>query len=973
MAQESRLAITIDSRSAKRNADDLTASLEKMERAGDGAASTTEGLSSSLDEQRKELSQLLGQINPTVAALGRLDDMQEKLAKFKKSGVVESDTFVEYTNRINTMREALGDTSDGMNRAGMSAKAYQAALRGLPAQFTDIAVSLQAGQAPLTVFLQQGGQLKDMFGGVGPAAKAMGGYILDLINPLTVAAAAAATLGVVFYDVEKQISAFNASLFQGGANSGQTVESLAEIAKSAASLTGNLSSAKDAVTALAAAGRTSEIQFRNLAQAATAVSRFTGQSAADVGKAFGDLGDNATKAAQKISSEYGLLTAAQYEVIRGLDEQGKRQQALDTLSESLNKNAQERLRRYRESLSEIERDWQDIGTAISNAYSQVKGELFPDDAKQMEIAQRILDTRKEGGFVGALSNLFSFGDNTNQALREQIKLITERRGAAAAAAKAEAEITTREQRRIETSKQLADLAKSARTQTQKLQDDLKDLDKTKAESIKNGGFGAKEEADYAKARKNIEQEIADIKAREAKKNAPKNVNRGVAEAENTFARLYGQYDPAAQAARALTKEQGQLDLALSKGKITQEEYSKALAQASINYAAAIKGAQGLTAVEQYRAQLQKQLANERDQYALDAASIGMGDLQASRMQQRLNLEMQTNDRLLQLQTELANATDEKQRQALQGQIDAINEFLPQQLAAMQAGWAQMDQAMLNPINGWTAAVQNFGNQARDIAGQTQSIFSSAFNTISTDITDAIMSGQLSMSTLGDIASNVVREIIAGFVKMGVQMALNAALNATLGTAAAGQSMILAGTTATAWAPAAAMASLATLGANSVPAAAALTSTTALASSLAVIPGFATGGYVSGAGTGTSDSIMARLSDGEFVVNATATKRNRALLEAINSNERVSVAGGGGSVVSAQSSAQGGGAQANQVIHQVTIENYSQSQIETRTDSDGRLRVIVQAAVDEISGQLASGYGPVVDAGEGAYGWKRQGA
>ncbi|WP_281690758.1 phage tail length tape measure family protein [Pseudomonas sp. PARCl1] len=965
MAQESRLAITIDSRSAKRNADDLTASLEKMERAGDGANSTTEGLSSSLDEQRKELSQLLGQINPTVAALGRLDDMQEKLAKFKKSGVVESDTFVEYTNRINTMREALGDTSDGMNRAGMSAKAYQAALRGLPAQFTDIAVSLQAGQAPLTVFLQQGGQLKDMFGGVGPAAKAMGGYILDLINPLTVAAAAAATLGVVFYDVEKQISAFNASLFQGGANSGQTVESLAEIAKSAASLTGSLSSAKDAVTALAAAGHTSEIQFRNLAQAATAVSKFTGQSAADVGKAFGDLGDNATKAAQKISSEYGLLTAAQYEVIRGLDEQGKRQQALDTLSESLNKNAQERLRRYRESLSDIERDWQDIGTAISNAYSQVKGELFPDDAKQMEIAQRILDTRKEGGFVGALSNLFSFGDNTNQALREQIKLITERRGAAAAAAKAEAEITTREQRRIETSKQLADLAKSARTQTQKLQDDLKDLDKTKAESIKNGGFGAKEEADYAKARKNIEQEIADIKTREAKKSAPKNVNRGVAEAENTFARLYGQYDPAAQAARALTKEQGQLDLALSKGKITQEEYSKALAQASINYAAAIKGAKGLTAAEQYRAQLERQLQTDREENRVNAAAVGTGDLQAERARSQIQLVRDTNTTIQNLMTERDRTESEREKQAIQRQIDLQREYLPQRIAEMQNGWAMMDQAMLNPINGWTAAVQNFGNQARDIAGQTQSIFSNAFNTISTDITDAIMSGQLSMSTLGDIASNVVREIIAGFVKMGVQMALNAALNATLGTAAAGQSMILAGTTATAWAPAAAMASLATLGANSVPAAAALTSTTALASSLAVIPGFATGGYVSGAGTGTSDSIMARLSDGEFVVNAAATKRNRALLEAINSNERVSVAGGGGSVVSTQSS---GGIQAPVVAQpNVTvnlIEDRSRAgTVDQRTGDDGQLQI--DAFVADIWGG-----GERAQAIEAAYGLSR---
>lgn len=417
--------------------------------------------------------------------------------------------------------------------------------------------------------------------------------------------------------------------------------------------------------------------------------------------------------------------------------------------------------------------------------------------------------------------------------------------------------------------------------------------------------------------------------------------KGLPEALNTFSRLYAQYDPAAEAARALAKEEAQLQLAFSSGKITQEEYSKALAQSSTNYAAAIKGAQGLTAVEQYRAQLQKQLANERDQYALDAASIGMGDLQASRMQQRLNLEMQTNDRLLQLQTELANATDEKQRQALQGQIDAINEFLPQQLAAMQAGWAQMDQAMLNPINGWTAAVQNFGNQARDIAGQTEYIFSSAFNNISADITDAIMDGQLSFSNLGDIAGNVVRDILAGFVKMGVQMALNAALNATLGTAAASQSMILAGTTATAWAPAAAMASLATLGANSVPAAAALTSTTALASSLAVIPGFATGGYVSGAGTGTSDSIMARLSDGEFVVNAAATKRNRALLEAINSNERVSVAGGPTRAVSTSPSSNPAVAaaapQPNVTVN--LIEDRSRAgTVDQRTGDDGQLQI-----------------------------------
>lgn len=973
MTQESRLAVTIDSRGAKRNADDLTTSLERMERAGDAAATAADGVSSSLDDQRKELAQLLGQINPTVAALGRLDDMQEKLAKLKKAGVVESDTFVEYTQRINTMREALGETTTSMNKAGMSAKAYQAALRGVPAQFTDIAVSLQGGQAPLTVFLQQGGQLKDMFGGVLPAAKALGGYVLGLVNPFTVAAAAAGTLALAYYKGSEESDRLTDAIIRNGNAAGTSYSELAGLAEQVAATGTTVGAASEVLEQLAGAGNALTPMYAQITKASLAWSKQTGEDVTKVVQSFNEIAKGPVEAVKKLDAELNFLTASQYANIISLEKQGKTIDAARAATDLYAAALSTRSAEMESNLGSLESAWQSLGSFAKKAWDAMLdvGRKTTPEQELADVYNQIAEARKSISKYGtAASSLMGVNPDSLKALE---KRATELQGRIADEAwKAWEGNTNRFVQ--DAGKKGVDLINStftaAQTQTQKLQKQLEDLDKARADAMAAGGFNSEQETKYATARKNIEQEIADIKTREAKKNAPKNVNRGVAEAENTFARLYGQYDPAAQAARALTKEQTQLDLALSKGKITQEEYSKALAQASINYAAALKGAQGLTAVEQYRAQLQRQLVNEQAQYQLDAASVGMGDLQTSRMQQRLNLEMQTNDRLLQLQTELANATDEKQRQALQGQIDAINEFLPQQLAAMQAGWAQMDQAMLNPINGWTAAVQNFGNQARDIAGQTQSIFSSAFNNISTDITDAIMSGQLSFSTLGDIASNVVREIITGFVRMGVQMALNAALNATLGTAAAGQSMILAGTTATAWAPAAAMASLATLGANSVPAAAALTSTTALATTLAVIPGFATGGYVSGAGTGTSDSIMARLSDGEFVVNAAATKRNRALLEAINSNERVSVAGGGGSAVTTQSSAQGGGAQTSQVIHQVTIENYSQSQVETRTDPDGRLRVLVQAVKEQIADEFAAGYGPVVDAGEAAYGWKR---
>ncbi|PRA53167.1 MULTISPECIES: phage tail length tape measure family protein [Pseudomonas] len=971
MAQESRLAVTIDSRGAKRSADDLTGSLERMERAGDAAAASADGVSSSLDDQRKELTQLLGQINPTVAALGRLDDMQEKLAKLKKAGIVESDTFVEYTQRINTMRDALGETTVGMNKAGMSAKAYQAALRGVPAQFTDIAVSLQGGQAPLQVLLQQGGQLKDMFGGIVPATKALGGYILGLVNPFTVAAAAAGTLALAYYQGSEESERLTASIIKNGNAAGTSYSELASLAQQVANTGTTVGAAADVIGQLSAAGNRLTPMYAQIAQASLAWAKQTGTDVTKVVETFNDIAKSPVEAVKKLDAELNFLTTSQYANITSLQEQGRTLEAARVATDLYASTLSSRSGEMQANLGSLESAWQSLAGFAKQAWDAMLdvGRKKTPEQELSEVYNQIADAQK--GIKRGGRAAFQLGVN-QQSLDQLEKRATELQGQIAQAGVDAWQAGTTKIVQ-DAGKKGIDLINStfqgAQTQTAKLQKQLVDLDKARADALKSGGLGAAEETKYAAARKNIEKEIADIKEREAKKNKPKAVtglNRGVAEAENTFSRLYGQYDPAAQAARALTKEQTQLDLALSTGKISQEEYGKALAQASNNYASALKGAQGLTVVEQYRAQLQKQLANEQAQYNLDAASVGMGDLQTSRMQQRLNLEMQTNDRLLQLQTELANATDEKQRQALQGQINAVNEFLPQQIAAMQAGWAQMDQAMLNPINGWTAAVQNFGNEARDIAGQTQSIFSSSFNTIANDITSAIKSGSLSFKTLGDIGADVLDQVITGFIRMGVQMAMNAALNATLGASAAATNIALAGTTASAWAPAAAMASLATLGTNAVPAATALTSTTALAAGLAVVPGFATGGYVSGAGTGTSDSIMARLSDGEFVVNAQATKRNRSLLEAINSNERVSVAGRGGSVAATQPSNSPAPVAAQPNVTVNLIEDRSRAgTVDQRTGDNGQLEI--DAFVADIWGG-----GERAQALESAYGLTRQG-
>ena len=89
---------------------------------------------------------------------------------------------------------ALSGGAIQFDKYGVSAKQTAAAMRGVPAQMTDIIVSLQGGQRPMTVLLQQGGQLKDMFGGIVPAARALGARVRAVDNPFTLAAAAGAGL-----------------------------------------------------------------------------------------------------------------------------------------------------------------------------------------------------------------------------------------------------------------------------------------------------------------------------------------------------------------------------------------------------------------------------------------------------------------------------------------------------------------------------------------------------------------------------------------------------------------------------------------------------------------------------------------------------------------------------------------------------------------------------------------------------------
>ncbi|WP_341675944.1 phage tail length tape measure family protein [Comamonas thiooxydans] len=206
----------------------------------------------------------------------------------------------------------------------MSERAHSAAMRGVPAQFQDIIVSLQGGQNAMTVFLQQGSQLMSMFGGAGEAAKALGGYVLGMVNPFTLAAAAAGVLAYGLYSGAKEAHAFLVVLQKTGNQAGTSVQQLVDMSAAMDNLAGitQAKAAESLVTFAANAGVGAD-RLQRYTTTAIEWERATGQAVEEVAKDFKKLGEDPVKAVLELNKQMDFLTSATFEQIKSLQEVGR--------------------------------------------------------------------------------------------------------------------------------------------------------------------------------------------------------------------------------------------------------------------------------------------------------------------------------------------------------------------------------------------------------------------------------------------------------------------------------------------------------------------------------------------------------------------------------------------------------------------------------------------------------------------------
>ncbi|MEQ4713715.1 tape measure protein [Providencia alcalifaciens] len=143
---------------------------------------------------------------------------------------------------------------------------------------------------------------------------------------------------------------------------------------------------------------------------------------------------------------------------------------------------------------------------------------------------------------------------------------------------------------------------------------------------------------------------------------------------------------------------------------------------------------------------------------------------------------------------------------------------------MDAQWQELSNASLG-YNMLTSAVDSFGGNASNVI--------TGLATGTMDAADAARS----------LGNTMLNSVVNSLVQVGVEMLKNFIIGQTMGSAAAAASAGQAALVATAWAPAAALSSLATLGANAAAANTAIAGTVGMAKGLAVAGARYNGGPV----------------------------------------------------------------------------------------------------------------------------------
>lgn len=677
------------------------------------------------------------------------------------------------------VEQSLSRQALAAQKAGISVGQYKAAMRMLPAQFTDVATQLAGGQSPWLILLQQGGQVKDSFGGMIPMFRGLAGAITLPMVGATSLAVATGALAYAWYQGNSTLSDFNKTLVLSGNQAGLTADRMLVLSRAgqAAGLTFNQTS--ESLSALVKAGVSGEAQIASISQSVARFSSASGVEVDKVAEAFG-LTTDPTSGLTAMARQFHNVSAEQIAYVAQLQRSGDEAGALQAANEAATKGFDDQTRRLKENMGTLE-TWADrTARAFKAMWDAVLDIGRPDTAQEMLIkaeaaykkADDIWNLRKDDYFVNDEARARYWDD------REKARLALE-------AARKKAEQQTQQdknaQQQSDTEASRLKYTEEAQKAYERLQTPLEKYTARQEELNKALKDGKILQADYntlmAAAKKDYEATLKKPKQSSVK------VSAGDRQEDSAHAALL-----TLQAElRTLEKHAG------ANEKISQQR--RDLWKAESQFAVLEEAAQR----RQLSAQEKSLLAHKDETLEYKRQLAALGDKVT--YQERLNALAQQADKFAQQQRAKRAAIDAKSRGLTdrQAEREATEQRLKEQygdnplalnnvMSEQKKTWAAEDQLRGNWMAGLKSGWSEWEESATDSMSQVKSAATQTFDGIAQNMAAMLTGSEQNWRSFTRSVLSMMTEILLKQAMVGIVGSIGSAIGGAVGGGASRQAV-----------------------------------------------------------------------------------------------------------------------------------------------------------------------------------------
>ncbi|VDR28548.1 Phage-related minor tail protein [Raoultella terrigena] len=646
-------------------------------------------------------------------------------------------------------------------RAGISIGQYNNAMRMLPAQLTDVATQLAGGQSPWLILLQQGGQVKDSFGGLIPTFRGLLGVVSPLAVGVAALTAAGAGMGYIFYQGSSTLSDFNKMLTLSGNTAGLTTDRMLALARSGQQAGLTFDQTSDSLAALINAGVGAGARFDELSQSVAKFSTASGIPVEKVAEAFGKLTNDPTSGLIAMAQQFHNVTAEQIDYVAQLQRSGDEAAALHAANDAATKGFNTQTQSLIDNMGTIERSADSLKRAFKSMWDAALDLGRPDTAGEMaskaeaafKRADEIWNLRKNDRYVNDEARARFWNDR--ESARLALDMAQQQAGiskASVAAAEKEAEAESDKQKyaaqaQANYAKSQTELEKYTARQNE-LNKALKEGHILQADYAINMAAAKKEyEASLKKTPKpkGIKVSAGDRSSDQANADTlqlmselkvlqqHKELNDTISAERKKLWKLEADFSVLEDASKTRALSKDEQSLLASKDKV--------LAQAEVN----AKLGDQIVAQERLN-KLQdnslKYVTQMQEKTAALTDSAGLSDRDAQRNNERAQL-----------------------RQRWKNQGGSLeDEGYQKELSALEGYYAAQDEMR----NNWLAGVQSSWENYADMATNYNQIAADTTNTALSGVTSNLQQGLYDLATQSEDAGDALSNMVEGFGKTVIQ-------------------------------------------------------------------------------------------------------------------------------------------------------------------------------------------------------------